>query len=191
MFKDSKNKVETIIKTGDESQLSRLDGFQRLKECSFIVTVLASILLSVALLTFSPADPSWSQTAWGEDIHNAGGIVGAWIADTLFFTFGSLAYTIPIIAAATAWVVFSKREESEPIDLLLWGTRLLGSTVLVMTSCGLADINFDDIWYFSSGGVVGDVLTSLSLPILNILGTTLVFLFLWGAGFTLLKGFHG
>ena len=57
-----------------------------------------------------------------------------------------------------------------------------------MTSCGLADINFDDIWYFSSGGVIGDVLTSLSLPILNILGTTLVFLFLWGAGFTLLTG---
>ncbi|WP_341665404.1 DNA translocase FtsK 4TM domain-containing protein [Vibrio sp.] len=188
MFKDSKNKVETIIKTGDESQVSRLDGPQRLKECSFIVTVLASILLSVALLTFSPADPSWSQTTWGEGIHNAGGIVGAWIADTLFFTFGSLAYTIPIIAAATAWIIFSKREENESIDLLLWGTRLLGLTVLVMTSCGLADINFDDIWYFSSGGVIGDVLTSLSLPILNILGTTLVFLFLWGAGFTLLTG---
>lgn len=57
-----------------------------------------------------------------------------------------------------------------------------------MTSCGLADINFDDIWYFSSGGVVGDVLSSLALPTLNVLGTTLVLLFLWGAGFTLFTG---
>ncbi|MFY2508292.1 DNA translocase FtsK 4TM domain-containing protein [Vibrio pectenicida] len=188
MFKDNKNKVETIIKTGDELQPSRLDAPQRLKECSFIVSVLTSILLSVALLTFNPADPSWSQTAWGDDIHNAGGIVGAWLADTLFFTFGSLAYPIPIIAAVTAWIVFRKREEGESIDLLLWGSRLLGLTVLIMTSCGLADINFDDIWYFSSGGVIGDVLTSLALPTLNTLGTTLVFLFLWGAGFTLLTG---
>ncbi len=71
---------------------------------------------------------------------------------------------------------------------MLWGTRLLGLTVLIMTSCGLADINFDDIWYFSSGGVVGDVLSSLALPTLNVLGTTLVLLFLWGAGFTLFTG---
>lgn len=188
MFKDNKNSVETIIKTGDDSQVSRLDGPQRLKECCFIVIVLTSILLSVALLTFNPADPSWSQTAWGEDIHNAGGIVGAWLADTLFFTFGSLAYPIPIIAVFAAWITLRNRRENESVDLLLWGTRLLGLTVLILTSCGLADINFDDIWYFSSGGVVGDVLTSLALPTLNILGTTLVFLFLWGAGFTLLTG---
>ncbi len=71
---------------------------------------------------------------------------------------------------------------------MLWGTRLLGLVILILTSSGLADINFDDIWYFSSGGVVGDVLTSLSLPTLNVLGTTLVLLFLWGAGFTLFTG---
>ncbi|EEX33700.1 cell division protein FtsK [Vibrio coralliilyticus ATCC BAA-450] len=188
MFKENKNKVETIIKTGEEPQSSRLDGPQRLKECSLIVIVLSSILLSIALLTFNPADPSWSQTAWGGDINNAGGLVGAWVADTLFFTFGSMAYPIPIIITITAWVMLRKRGENEPIDLMLWGTRLLGLTILILTSCGLADINFDDIWYFSSGGVIGDVLTSLSLPTLNILGTTLVFLFLWGAGFTLLTG---
>ncbi|WP_038172762.1 DNA translocase FtsK [Vibrio pacinii] len=188
MFKETKNKVETIIKTGEDTQPSRLNGPQRLQECSLIVVVLASILLSVALLTYSAADPSWSQTAWGGEIDNAGGLVGAWLADTLFFTFGSLAYVLPLIISATAWVMLRKRDEDEPLDLMLWGTRLLGLTVLILTSCGLADINFDDIWYFSSGGVIGDVLTSLALPTLNLLGTTLVLLFLWGAGFTLLTG---
>tara|TARA_Y100001956_G_scaffold2617_1_gene2710 strand:+ start:653 stop:3604 length:2952 start_codon:yes stop_codon:yes gene_type:complete len=188
MFKENKNKVETIIKTGEESQPSRLNGPQRLKECSLIVIVLLSILLSVALLTFSPADPSWSQTAWGGDVNNAGGLVGAWFADTLFFTFGSLAYSIPFIVTVTSWILLRKRDEDDPIDLMLWGTRLLGLTILILTSCGLADINFDDIWYFSSGGVIGDVLSSLALPTLNILGTTLVLLFLWGAGLTLLTG---
>ena len=188
MSKETKNKVETIIKTGEDTQPSRLNGPQRLQECSLIVVVLVSILLSVALLTYSAADPSWSQTAWGGEIDNAGGLVGAWLADTLFFTFGSLAYVLPLVISATAWVMLRKRDADEPLDLMLWGTRLLGLTVLILTSCGLADINFDDIWYFSSGGVIGDVLTSLALPTLNLLGTTLVLLFLWGAGFTLLTG---
>jgi S-DNA-T family DNA segregation ATPase FtsK/SpoIIIE len=188
MFKQDKKRVETIIKTSEEPQATRLNGFQRLRECCFILAVLTSILLAVALFTFSPADPSWSQTAWGGDIQNAGGFVGAWLADTLFFVFGSLAYPIPFIIALSAWVFFRNRDEDDPIDLMIWGTRLLGLTVLILTSCGLADINFDDIWYFSSGGVIGDVLTSLSLPTLNVLGTTLVLLFLWGAGFTLLTG---
>ncbi|MBM5028958.1 DNA translocase FtsK 4TM domain-containing protein [Vibrio parahaemolyticus] len=188
MFKENAKKVETIIKTSEEPQSSRLNGFQRLTECCFIVGVLSSVLLAVALFTFSPADPSWSQTAWGGEIDNAGGLFGAWLADTLFFTFGSLAYPIPFLLAAAAWVICRKRGEDEPIDFMLWGTRLLGLTVLIMTSCGLADINFDDIWYFSSGGVVGDVLSSLALPTLNVLGTTLVLLFLWGAGFTLFTG---
>ncbi len=188
MFRENAKKVETIIKTSEEPQSSRLNGFQRLKECCFIVGVLSSVLLAVALFTFSPADPSWSQTAWGGEINNAGGLFGAWLADTLFFTFGSLAYPLPILIAAGAWVICRKRSADEPIDLMLWGTRLLGLTILILTSCGLADINFDDIWYFSSGGVIGDVLSSLALPTLNILGTTLVLLFLWGAGFTLFTG---
>ncbi len=188
MFKEQKNKVQTIIKTGDESDQRRLSGFQRLRECCFILGSLIAIFLAISLYSFSPADPSWSQTSWGGEVNNASGILGAWIADTLFFAFGSLAYCVPIVIAAFTWGLFRKREDDDSIDLMLWGTRILGLSLVILTSCGLADINFDDIWYFSSGGVIGDVLTSLSLPILNLLGTTIVFLFLWGAGLTLLTG---
>ncbi|EGR0062980.1 TPA: DNA translocase FtsK [Vibrio vulnificus] len=188
MFKENAKKVQTIIKTSEEAQSSRLNGFQRLKECCLILGVLTSAFLSIALITFSPADPSWSQTSWGGDISNAGGQFGAWVADTLFFTFGLLAYLLPVLLVIVTWVFFRTRDEDEHIDLMLWGTRLLGLVILILTSCGLADINFDDIWYFSSGGVLGDVLNSLALPTLNLLGTTLVLLFAWGAGFTLLTG---
>ncbi|WED27729.1 DNA translocase FtsK 4TM domain-containing protein [Vibrio sp. DW001] len=188
MFKEQKNKVQTIIKTGDESDQRRLSGFQRLRECCFILGSLIAIFLAISLYSFSPADPSWSQTSWGGEVNNASGMLGAWIADTLFFAFGSLAYCVPIVIAAFTWGFFRKREDDDSIDLMLWGTRILGLSLVILTSCGLADTNFDDIWYFSSGGVIGDVLTSLSLPILNLLGTTIVFLFLWGAGLTLLTG---
>ncbi|KUI99773.1 DNA translocase FtsK [Vibrio sp. MEBiC08052] len=189
MFKENKSKVETIIKTRAEVTTSpRLNGVQRLKESVLILAVLLSVFFSVALLTFSPADPSWSQTAWGGELHNAGGYIGAWIADTLFFIFGSLAYPLPLVITLIAWGGLRSRDEDESFDFMLWGTRLLGFVVVLLTSCGLADINFDDLWYFSSGGVVGDVLSSLALPTFNVLGSTLIFLFLWGAGFTLFTG---
>lgn len=191
MFKENAKKVQTIIKTSEEAQSSRLNGFQRLKECCLILGVLTSAFLSIALLTFSPADPSWSQTSWGGDISNAGGQFGAWVADTLFFTFGLLAYLLPVLLVIVTWVFFRTRDEDEHIDLMLWGTRLLGLVILILTSCGLADINFDDIWYFSSGGVLGDVLNSLALPTLNLLGTTLVLLFAWGRVLLYLLASHG
>lgn len=188
IFKQGKSKTITIIKAKEAQTKPRLDGSQRLKECGLILGLLIAILMMVSLFSFNPADPSWSQTAWGGSVHNAGGYIGSWLADTLFFTFGVFAYPLPFIILGASWAFFRSRDENEGIDLLLWGTRLLGLVIVLLTSCGLADINFDDIWYFSSGGVIGDVLTSIATPALNILGSTLVFMFLWGAGFTLLTG---
>lgn len=188
IFKQGKSKTVTIIKAKESKGKPRLNGSQRLKECGLILGLLIAILMMVALFSFNPADPSWSQTAWGGTVHNAGGYIGSWLADTLFFTFGVFAYPLPFIILGASWAFFRSRDEGEGIDFFLWGTRLLGLAIMLLTSCGLADINFDDIWYFSSGGVVGDVLTSVATPALNILGSTLVFMFLWGAGFTLLTG---
>ncbi len=191
MLKENESKVETIVKTNPDqcgAVKPRLNGLQRLRESVLIIAILISVFISISLLTYSPADPSWSQTSWGTELNNSGGYIGAWIADTLFFVFGSLAYTIPVILIFATWLLFIRRLDDESLDLTLWATRLLGISILLLTSCGLADINFDDLWYFSSGGVVGDVLSSLALPTFNVLGATLIFLFFWGAGFTLLTG---
>lgn len=181
-------KVETVA----EPEKERLNGNQRLQEALFIVGLLATIFIVISLFSFNPADPSWSQTAWDGSVENAGGSFGAWIADTLFFAFGSLAYLLPVILLGCTWVVFRKKnqdqEEERELDLMMIGTRILGLLILFLTSCALADTSFDDLWYFSSGGVVGDVLTSLTTPILNLLGSTLIFMFLWGAGLTLFTG---
>nr|WP_086937966.1 DNA translocase FtsK 4TM domain-containing protein [Thaumasiovibrio occultus] len=166
----------------------RLTGGQRLLECLLIVALLAAIFILVALISFDPADPSWSQTAWQRDIHNAGGALGAYLADTFLFTLGLLAYPVPLFIILGSWMMFRRRGEFERADYLIAGAKLLGLMVLVITSCGLADMNFDDFGYFSSGGVIGDVVTNSLNPLLNVLGTTLLLMFLWAAGFTLFTG---
>ncbi|RYU47271.1 DNA translocase FtsK [Aliivibrio finisterrensis] len=179
-------KVEAVAEPDKE----RLNGNQRLQEACFIVGLLATIFITISLFSFNPADPSWTQTSWTGTVENVGGSFGAWIADTLFFAFGSLAYLLPVILLGCTWIAFRKkeREEKEELDLMMIGTRILGLLILFLTSCALADTSFDDLWYFSSGGVVGDVLTSITMPILNLLGSTLIFMFLWGAGLTLFTG---
>jgi S-DNA-T family DNA segregation ATPase FtsK/SpoIIIE len=183
-----RDKITILEHNGESSAKTRLSGGQRLMEGAFILGILASLLLSIALFSFDPADPSWSQTAWQGTISNAGGQIGAWLADTFFFLFGILAYTIPAMLLLLVWVFFRRRHSNEPIDLMIWGTRALGFTLVLLTSCAMADINFDDIWYFSSGGVIGDVLTGLVMPMLNGLGTTIAMLFVWAAGMTLFTG---
>jgi S-DNA-T family DNA segregation ATPase FtsK/SpoIIIE len=166
----------------------RLSGGQRILESFLIIGILAAIFIMVALVSFDPADPSWSQTAWEGQVQNKAGALGAFVADTFFFTLGSLAYPLPAAIVLAAWVLFRHRSEPAAIDYMIYGTRLLGMLLLFLTSCGLADLNFDDIWYFSSGGVIGDVVSNMALPLLNVLGTTLVLMFFWAVGFTLFSG---
>ncbi|MFD2177356.1 DNA translocase FtsK [Veronia pacifica] len=171
-----------------DKKLSRLNGAQRLKESTLILALLAAVFIAVALMTYDPADPSWSQTAQDSPIGNAAGSLGAFVADTLFFALGKLAYLLPAVLLLAGWVFLRRRTESEPLQYTILASRILGMITLFLSSCGLADLNFDDFWYYSSGGVVGDVLNSVLIPLLNVLGTTLSLLFFWAAGFTLFTG---
>ena len=66
-----------------EVSLKPLSSGRRLLEALLILVSLFAVYLMVSLVSFNPSDPSWSQTAWHEPIHNLGGGVGAWLADTL------------------------------------------------------------------------------------------------------------
>ncbi len=171
-----------------EVTLSKLSATRRLLEAILIVVALFAIYLAVALLSFSPSDPSWSQTAWHEPIHNLAGGVGAWLADTLFFIFGVLAYAIPVIMVSLCWAVHRLRGQRESLDYFALSLRLIGTLALILTSCGLAALNVDDIYYFASGGVLGSLLSSSMLPRFNNIGSTMLLLCVWAAGLTLFTG---
>ncbi|MDY3592870.1 DNA translocase FtsK 4TM domain-containing protein [Enterobacter kobei] len=171
-----------------EVTLSKLSSGRRLLEALLIVIALFAVWLMAALLSFNPSDPSWSQTAWHEPIHNLGGVPGAWLADTLFFIFGVMAYTIPVIIIGGCWFAWRHRQNDDYIDYFAVSLRLIGALALILTSCGLAAINADDIWYFASGGVIGSLLSSALQPMLHSSGGTLALLCIWAAGLTLFTG---
>ncbi|HBA3559973.1 TPA: DNA translocase FtsK [Escherichia coli] len=171
-----------------EVTLTKLSSGRRLLEALLILIVLFAVWLMAALLSFNPSDPSWSQTAWHEPIHILGGMPGAWLADTLFFIFGVMAYTIPVIIVGGCWFAWRHQSSDEYIDYFAVSLRIIGVLALILTSCGLAAINADDIWYFASGGVIGSLLSTTLQPLLHSSGGTIALLCVWAAGLTLFTG---
>ncbi|HDD8419633.1 TPA: DNA translocase FtsK [Escherichia coli] len=171
-----------------EVTLTKLSSGRRLLEALLILIVLFAVWLMAALLSFNPSDPSWSQTAWHEPIHNLGGMPGAWLADTLFFIFGVMAYTSPVIIVGGCWFAWRHQSSDEYIDYFAVSLRIIGVLALILTSCGLAAINADDIWYFASGGVIGSLLSTTLQPLLHSSGGTIALLCVWAAGLTLFTG---
>ena len=168
--------------------LQPLSSGRRLLEALLILVALFAIYLMVSLVSFNPSDPSWSQTAWHEPIHNLGGSVGAWLADTLLFIFGVMAYAIPPVIIGLCWITFRQRDRQDYIDYFAVGLRLIGVLALVVTTCGLAALNVDDIWYFASGGVIGSLVSNAMAPWFSSAGGTLTLLCVWAAGITLYTG---
>lgn len=171
-----------------EVSLKPLSSGRRLLEALLILVSLFAVYLMVSLVSFNPSDPSWSQTAWHEPIHNLGGGVGAWLADTLLFIFGVMAYAIPPVIVGLCWIAFRQRDRQDYIDYFAIGLRLIGVLALVVTTCGLAALNADDIWYFASGGVIGSLVSNAIAPWFSPATGTLALLCVWAAGITLYTG---
>ncbi len=169
--------------------INHLSGVQKLFEVGIIITVFVAIFIAISLFTFSPVDPSWSQQQWVAEIENAGGRVGAWSADILFYTFGLLAYLVPIIITFLAWAMLWKPQFSLDIDFLNLGLRIIGFIFTIFSLSALASLNFNDFHYYPSGGLIGDVIAQSMLVFFSLLAVNLILLTLFISGSTLLLGF--
>ncbi|GKX56096.1 DNA translocase FtsK [Leminorella grimontii] len=171
-----------------EPKLKKLSSRQRLLEAGLLVVTVFAVYMMAALVSFNPADPSWSQTAWHEPIHNVAGESGAWLADVFLFIFGILAYAIPPLMIFSCWMLYRFTREQKSVDFFAFSLRLVGFLALIFSSCGLFSISIDDWYYFASGGVVGNLIDSALLPHMNSMGATLTLLGIWAVGLTLLTG---
>jgi len=165
-----------------------LNGSQRLVEVGLIACLGIATFLLLALLSFDPADPSWSQTGYQTDIRNIAGPVGAETADILFCIFGWLSYLVPPFIGFSGYLLFRRFRDLLSIDYFVLGLRLLGLLLTVVSACAISSINFNDIFMYSSGGVVGDVTVALLMPQLHFAGSSLLLLCVFCIGLTLMTG---
>ncbi len=188
-----KNTDETfndpIDTQSDDSVSKQLSGVQRLLETGLLFFSVFAMFLMLALFSFDAADPGWAQTGYQTPVRNLGGAVGAYLSDLLLNLFGFIAYTLPFVVAILGWLLFQKFHQLMQLDYLTLGLKLIGFFMFYMGITSLASMNFDDLFYFSAGGILGDVLSKSFLPYFSFVGSTLIFLMFTCAGFVLLTGF--
>ena len=168
---------------------SQLSGVQRLLETGLLFFSVLAMYIMLALFSFDPADPGWAQTGYQTPIRNLGGAVGAYLSDLLLNLFGFIAYSLPFVVAIIGWLLFQKFHQLMQLDYLTLALKLVGFLMLYLGVTSLASMNFDDLFYFSAGGILGDVLSETLLPYFSFVGSTLVFVMFTCAGFVLLTGF--
>jgi S-DNA-T family DNA segregation ATPase FtsK/SpoIIIE len=157
-------------------------------EVGIMLSCTCAFFLLIALATFHPSDPGWSQAGLNNEVSNLMGPIGAWVADIFLFTFGITAYTVPFVLAFCGWYIFLHIRNPKELDFLTISLRIIGALLLVFGFTGLASMNFDDFYSVSAGGAMGDIIGAALVPHFSFVGTVLLLLCFFCTGFTLSTG---
>lgn len=167
---------------------------RRLREAGGIGLVAASLLLFVALFTYFRHDSGWSHTGPVGPVANAGGLVGAWVADILFVLFGYVAFLLPMALAIRGIRQLRHPLAIDPATPVQRWLRRGAWLVLVLAACALLSIHFEvpqtmpqtgaagvasplqETLPETAGGILGATLGHAALAAFNMLGSTLLLL---------------
>ena len=163
------------------------------KEISFITLAAMAIYLAIALLSYHPADPGWSQSVSTDTVHNNAGRVGAWLSDVLLYLFGYFGYLFPLILFFDGWRIFQSRREQIAINHFHLGLKISGFLLALAGGCALSWMYFRTGIHLphetrGAGGIFGDAVGSLLQGGFGNLGSTLINLTMFLIGVTLYTG---
>jgi S-DNA-T family DNA segregation ATPase FtsK/SpoIIIE len=160
-----------------------------LREGTLWVLGALALLLLLALLSYHPHDPGFSDTGEPGPVGNWIGPVGAWLAGFFLFLFGRPAYLFPVMLAYAGWLVHKDQSLPDTRSRINTLLRALGFVLTLVTSCGLASLHWSGAGLpNSAGGVLGELAGKGSAHGLSFLGATLLLLGLWLAGVALFVG---
>jgi S-DNA-T family DNA segregation ATPase FtsK/SpoIIIE len=118
-------------------------------EGAAVLVMASALLLVLSLVSHHNSDPVPLFGRWnGEAVDNVAGIVGAFLSEALFQTFGWAAWTTPILMFLVGWRLFFRK----PSRLLAGG---LGSALILVSLTAALDLAFGDRGPQSAHGAGG------------------------------------
>ncbi|MEX0382071.1 DNA translocase FtsK 4TM domain-containing protein [Spiribacter sp. 1M153] len=173
--------------TGPGSQhISRV-----LREAALLLLMAVAGFLMLSLLTYTPADPGWSQSGPTRGVGNAGGVVGAYWADLSLYLFGYLAYLFPVLLGLLATLVYRWQRRDGAVHWGIIGVRVAGFVITLLAGAAVARLHIEPVAGtvpLSSGGVLGNLVGDWGREAFSFTGATLLALAVFLAGVTLFTG---
>jgi S-DNA-T family DNA segregation ATPase FtsK/SpoIIIE len=160
-----------------------------LRESAIIALGIVALVLFMALATYNPEDPGFSFTGGPGVVHNRIGVIGAWVADVLFFLFGRPAFLFPLVLAAACWGLQRRLRTESGGSRANTMVRMLGFALVLVASCALTTLHWQPgVLRQSAGGVVGRLVGEGLAAGVDFLGATLLLIAAWMAGLSLAFG---
>lgn len=163
------------------------------KEGALIGLIALCVYMMLALVDYSPSDPGWTYTGTQANapVANSAGRAGAWLSDVLFTLLGHLAYLFPVMVAWRVWLIFRDSRQERPWSWPLFGLQLTGFMMVMLSGTATATLHFNHyqgVLPQTSGGILGQVVQALLLPVFSNVGSTLILLTLFLIGVTVFTG---
>ena len=161
------------------------------REIALLVFTSAALFFLLSLLTFNSEDPGWSHSTSYQSLHNACGMLGAWLADFILNFLGLTSYLLPVMLF---WIGYSLYMPERPQNGK--GLILIRSSGFIATLVSGSAILFLHLYFFrtkvdlpdSPGGIVGREVGETLVRQLGNSGSTLLVLVAFMTGVTLLTG---
>ncbi len=130
---------------------------------------LTALLITLSLLSYSPADRSLNTPSGAVETHNWGGFIGALLADLLLQSLGITAYLVPILLCLAAIRMF--RANYQGIQL----TKAVAYGVLLLSVGVILSVVIDTDSARDAGGIIGGFLNeSVLVPLFGRLSAVLI-----------------
>ncbi|MFP5350419.1 MAG: DNA translocase FtsK [Gammaproteobacteria bacterium] len=162
-----------------------------LREVSLYVLAAVGMYLLISLWSYEPSDPAWSHRGPAGSVTNAGGRVGAWLADVFFNLFGYVAFLFPIMIAVAGWRIYLHRNDPEPASTRQRVIVGSGFAFALIGACGLASLHYAQArtgMPFAGGGWFGSMIGNGFAWAFSFTGATLLLLAAFLSGVTLYTG---
>ena len=157
-----------------------------IRESALWVLGALAFILCLALITYHVDDPGIVQINNNQEIHNAIGRVGAFVADLLFNLFGVSAYLFVAMIFYYGWLLYlntRNTEQTANADLFL---KICGFILLLISSSALATLHFSPEGFNeTAGGIIGQLVGNSLASVMKLLGASTLLFFVWLASISL------
>jgi S-DNA-T family DNA segregation ATPase FtsK/SpoIIIE len=150
--------------------------------------VLVGIYVFLTLVSYHAQDPGWSKTGVGDQVHNFGGIFGAYSSDLFLQGFGYFSYIVPALFVYAAYKLHGLRAEPREITYSRIVIIIIGVIVTFIGGCVLESLHFGHLAAsqpFVAGGILGDSLQKSFIAMFGQIGTTLFAVVAFLSGITM------
>src|SRR5581483_4282280 len=143
----------------------------RLNEAVGLLLFLRGLAVSLSMVSYSSADPSWNTATGTTHVHNLLGLFGAKWADLLLQVFGISVFLLPVHIWALGWKWVRSAAIESP-----W-FRIFGSFALwfcISTACGLIPRPWLISGTINPSGIVGMVISDFLLSRFEVAGAAII-----------------